>query len=58
MLSMLEDRDTFFAAVRAGARGYLVKGASTDDISQAIGTVRRGGVVFGAGGRRRGRWTT
>jgi DNA-binding NarL/FixJ family response regulator len=47
MLSMLEDRDTFFAAMRAGARGYLVKGASTDDISQAIGTVRRGGVVFG-----------
>lgn len=47
MLSMLEDRDTFFAAMRAGARGYLVKGASTDDISQAIGTVHRGGVVFG-----------
>ncbi len=48
MLSMLEDRDTFLSAVRAGARGYLVKGASTDDIEQAIGTVRRGGVVFGA----------
>lgn len=47
MLSMLEDRDTFLAAIRAGARGYLVKGASTDDIEQAIGTVRRGGVVFG-----------
>lgn len=47
MLSMLEDRDTFFAAMRAGARGYLVKGASTVDISHAIGTVRRGGVVFG-----------
>jgi DNA-binding NarL/FixJ family response regulator len=48
MLSMLEDRDTFLAAIRAGARGYLVKGASTDDIGQAIGTVRRGGVVFGS----------
>lgn len=48
MLSMLEDRDTFLSAVRAGARGYLVKGASTEDIEQAIGTVRRGGVVFGA----------
>ena len=47
MLSMLEDRDTFLAAIRAGARGYLVKGASTEDIGQAIGTVRRGGVVFG-----------
>jgi DNA-binding NarL/FixJ family response regulator len=48
MLSMLEDRDTFLAAIRAGARGYLVKGASTEDIGQAIGTVRRGGVVFGS----------
>jgi DNA-binding NarL/FixJ family response regulator len=48
MLSMLEDRDTFLAAVRAGAKGYLVKGASSDDISHAIGTVRRGGVVFGS----------
>ncbi|MGH3758601.1 response regulator [Actinophytocola sp.] len=48
MLSMLEDRDTFLAAIRAGARGYLVKGASTEDIEQAIGTVRRGGVVFGS----------
>ncbi len=48
ILSMLEDRDTFLSAVRAGARGYLVKGASTGDIEQAIGTVRRGGVVFGA----------
>lgn len=48
MLSMLEDRDTFLAAVRAGAKGYLVKGASSDDISHAIGMVRRGGVVFGS----------
>lgn len=48
MLSMLEDRDTFLAAMRAGARGYLVKGASSEDIGQAIGTVRRGGVVFGS----------
>jgi DNA-binding NarL/FixJ family response regulator len=47
MLSMLEDCDTFLAAMRAGARGYLVKGASSEDIGQAIGTVRRGGVVFG-----------
>ena len=48
MLSMLEDQDTFLAAVRAGAKGYLVKGASSDDISHAIGMVRRGGVVFGS----------
>jgi DNA-binding NarL/FixJ family response regulator len=46
ILSMLADQDAFLAAVRAGARGYLVKGASSEDIRQAIGTVRRGGVVF------------
>lgn len=47
ILSMLQDRDTFFAAMRAGARGYLVKGASSEDIGQAIHTVQRGGVVLG-----------
>ena len=48
ILSMLQDRDTFFAAMRAGARGFLVKGASPADINQAIHTVRRGGVVLGS----------
>ena len=48
ILSMLEDHDVLLAAVRAGARGYLVKGASSEDIRQAIGTVCRGGVVFGS----------
>jgi DNA-binding NarL/FixJ family response regulator len=38
---------------RAGARGYLVKGASQDDIARAIGTVASGGAVFGPGTARR-----
>jgi DNA-binding NarL/FixJ family response regulator len=37
-----------FAAVRAGARGYLLKGADQAEIVRAITTVHGGGVVFGA----------
>lgn len=48
VLTMSEDDGTVFAAVRAGARGYLVKGAEQDEIVRAITTVAGGGVVFGA----------
>lgn len=34
--------------LRAGARGYLLKGAGQDEVVRAIGTVHAGGVVFGA----------
>jgi DNA-binding NarL/FixJ family response regulator len=37
------------AALRAGARGYVLKGASSGEISAAIRTVAEGGAVFGAG---------
>nr|WP_277349784.1 response regulator transcription factor [Planosporangium thailandense] len=40
-------------AVRAGARGYLVKGAEQEEIVRAITTVAAGGVVFGAALARR-----
>jgi DNA-binding NarL/FixJ family response regulator len=53
VLTMFEDDDSVFAAMRAGARGYLIKGASQDDISRAIATVAGGGAVFGAGTARR-----
>jgi DNA-binding NarL/FixJ family response regulator len=49
VLTMFEDDDTVFAAMRAGARGYLVKGATQEDIGHAIATVARGGVIFGPG---------
>jgi DNA-binding NarL/FixJ family response regulator len=39
---------TVLAAMRAGARGYLVKGASQDEVARAISTVQAGGLVFGA----------
>jgi DNA-binding NarL/FixJ family response regulator len=48
VLTMSEDDGTVFAAVRAGARGYLVKGAEQEEIVRAITTVASGGVVFGA----------
>jgi len=47
VLTMFEDDDSVFAAMRAGARGYLVKGATQEEISQAIATVAGGGVIFG-----------
>jgi DNA-binding NarL/FixJ family response regulator len=48
MLTMLEEPDTLLAAVRAGARGYLVKGATRDEIVRAVVTVAGGGAIFGA----------
>ncbi len=48
VLTMGEDDGTVLSALRAGARGYLRKGAEQDEIVRAISTVRGGGVVFGA----------
>ncbi len=53
VLTMSEDDGTVFSAVRAGARGYLVKGAEQDEIVRAITAVAAGGVVFGASLARR-----
>jgi len=48
VLTMFEDDDTVFAALRAGARGYLLKGAEQDEIADAIRAVVRGQAIFGA----------
>ena len=53
VLTMSEDDETVFAAMRAGARGYLVKGASQHEILTAILAVDRGELVFGAAIARR-----
>src|SRR5262245_10117065 len=45
MLTMLEDDTSVFAAMRAGARGYLLKGAAPDDIVRAIAVVAAGGAI-------------
>lgn len=48
VLTMSEEDDTIFSAVRAGARGYLLKGAEQEEVVRAITAVAAGGVVFGA----------
>jgi DNA-binding NarL/FixJ family response regulator len=48
VITMGEDDGTVLSALRAGARGYLRKGADQDEIVRAITTVHGGGVVFGA----------
>ena len=48
VLTMFEDDASVFAAVRAGARGYLVKGADASEIVGAIRAVAAGEAVFGA----------
>ena len=49
ILTMHEDDDSVFAAMRAGARGYLVKGASQQEILGGITAVARGEAIFGPG---------
>ena len=49
VVTMVDDDDTVFAALAAGARGYVLKGASADEIAAALRTVAAGGATFGAG---------
>ena len=49
VLTMSEDDDSLFAALRAGARGYLLKGADRSEIARALEGVAHGEVVFSAG---------
>ncbi len=46
VLTMFEDDDSVFAAMRAGARGYLLKGATREEIARAILAVSRGEAIF------------
>ncbi len=47
VLTMFEDDDSVFAAMCAGARGYLVKGAHKAEILRAIRGVNSGEAIFG-----------
>lgn len=47
VLTMSEDPPVLAAALRAGARGYVVKGSEPDDIARALEGVAHGQVVFG-----------
>jgi DNA-binding NarL/FixJ family response regulator len=47
VVTMFEDDDSVFAAMRAGARGYLLKGADQEDILRAVRAVGDGEAIFG-----------
>lgn len=49
VITMVDDDDTVVAALKAGARGYVLKGAPGEEIAAAVRTVAGGGAVFGAG---------
>lgn len=49
VMTMSADDDAVVAAMRAGARGYVVKGAGRDELLQAVRTVAGGGAVFSPG---------
>jgi len=53
VLSMFDDDDNVHDAMRAGARGYLLKGAAQDEVARAIFDVASGGAVFGPAVARR-----
>jgi len=49
VVTMVDDDDTVLAAMRAGARGYVLKGSTGEEIAAAVTTVASGGAVFGPG---------
>jgi DNA-binding NarL/FixJ family response regulator len=53
MLTMLEDDDSVFAAMRAGARGYILKGADKAEVLRTLLAVARGEALFGPAIARR-----
>ena len=48
VLTMSEDNESVFAAVRVGARGYVLKDSEADDLVRAIRAAARGEAIFGA----------
>src|SRR5215469_12107604 len=46
VVTLLEDDDSVFAALRAGARGYVLKDADESDVLRAIRAVGRGEAIF------------
>jgi DNA-binding NarL/FixJ family response regulator len=53
VLTMFEDDDSVFAAMRAGAQGYLVKGADGPEVLRAITSVAGREAIFGPSVARR-----
>ena len=48
VVTMFEEDDSVFAAMRAGARGYVLKGASQTEMLRVIRAVAQGEALFGA----------
>lgn len=48
MVTMLEDDASVFSAMRAGARGYVLKGAKPEELLQTIRAVANGQALFGS----------
>ncbi len=53
VLTTYADDDSVFAALQAGALGYLTKDSGADDIALAVRTVHAGKALLGAGVQRR-----
>lgn len=53
MLTMLEDDDSLFAAMCAGARGYILKGADKAEVLRTVEAVAQGEALFGPAIARR-----
>ena len=53
VLTMHDDDETVFAAIRAGARGYLLKGAPRAELVRAVMSVAAGEAIFGPAIARR-----
>lgn len=53
VLTMHDDDESVFGAMRAGARGYLLKGVDADELVATILTVAAGGTAFGPSVARR-----
>ena len=47
VVTMFEDDDSVFAAMRAGARGYVLKGADAEEVLKVVSAVADGEAHFG-----------
>ncbi|MEI7547343.1 MAG: response regulator transcription factor [Actinomycetota bacterium] len=47
VLTMFDDDDSVAAALRMGARGYLLKGARQEEVARAIRSVHSGDLIIG-----------
>jgi DNA-binding NarL/FixJ family response regulator len=47
VLTMFDDDESVFAAMRAGARGYVIKGAEQEELGRAVRAVAAGEAIFG-----------